>query len=88
MSQTLRRAGLLLAALLLLVLLASLAFHLTGRARFAAAADLFHQDLGDVVPDLDPAALRAQVAAFAPETPPEPENAARWLIVTSQTGTP
>ena len=75
---------LLSAGLLLLFLLVSLGTHLTGRSRFASAAEAFKSALGDEVPDLSKEGLRAQVAAFAPEPVDDPENAARWLIAGAQ----
>ena len=75
-----RRAILILAGLVLLALLASLVVHLTGRARYAKAVEQFQAALGSEVPDASEEGLRVQLVGLAPPTPPELENAARWLV--------
>lgn len=83
-SSTFRRLGIATAALLLVVLVASLAYHLIGKARFSAAVERFNTELGGVVPELTPSALEPQFAALAPPVPEASENAARWLLAGAQ----
>lgn len=79
-----RRFGLGLAVLVIVGLLASLVTHLLGRARYAEAAERFEEELGAEVSRVEPAAVLAQIATFAPEAVPDVENAAQYLMAGAQ----
>jgi hypothetical protein len=72
--------GLTAAALVVLLLSASLGAHLYSRWRFQRSATEFLATFPEVVPALDVDTLRQTFADLAHEGPPEELNAARWLI--------
>jgi len=74
-----RRFGLVLAGVLLLSLLASFGVHMSGRWRFAQAAEQFVSELPGSRLELSTSALATLVVSLAPPVPDPSDNAARWL---------